>query len=156
MTAPTRPRASLAAEQTGRVLTAQAVAATLAVSYGLHAARVECGTGAVQLLPDGGHRFLGEPTITILTDPAGLLGWCATLGAAQVRLQLRENTIAASAGAVAHDHRWRVAATIPRSSGTRQADLPGSQPADRIPWLRNRATVGCARLKVALTARGLA
>lgn len=150
---------ALLTERTTRVLGAWETARAVIDAHNLPVARVECGPGTPHALADGGHRWLGVPCIVVLTDPAGLLGWCEVLDVDQLVLHrdardASRPPITAATGAILHrDHAWKVTASIPRSATGRIGDdLPGGQ----LAWRSVRAYAIPARLATALRARGLA
>ena len=148
------PLARLASELTHRVLFAQATVAELATAHRISVVEASYTAGPRQLLVEGGHRFLGEPTIHLIATPAGFLGWCKVLGVGRVAVRRGGADITARTGGVVHvEHRWQVVAHIGRSKTFQPAeDLPG----DPVPWRHEQASVTVERLAYALEARGLA
>lgn len=147
---------TLAEDRTARVLGAMSLARDVITGRQLATIRVDCGAGTPHTLPDGTHRWLGMPCIVVITDPAGLLGWCEVLDVDQVVVHRStdEPAMAAFTGALVHrDHAWKVSASIPRSASGRVGDdMPGGQ----LPWRGRSSYVPVPRLAVALTARRLA
>jgi hypothetical protein len=93
--------------------------------------------------------------ITIVATPRPFLAWCQHLDVAQVRLHRDDHHIRVATDPVRVDGlMWHVRAAVPRSADLKASrDLPGEA---QVTWIRDAARIGVARLRVALTARGMA